>query len=185
MSPFTPLAGRARWRILYEDILVFKTVNEVATYSEMGKALKLHPDKDRTTIQMAMRRAARALEEINKHAVEPVPNEGYRIVEPAEQMGLARRQQKKSGNALKSGRSKVVNVDLTGMDPEIRKAFEVMATAFSMQMDMNRRLSVRQDRLEKAVASIADAGIEHRKRSDEEIAELKARLDRLEGATTT
>lgn len=176
MSPFDPIADRARWRIVYEDILVHKPINGIITYLEMAEALGLHPDDDRHAIQMAMRRAARELEEVNKHAVDSIPNKGYRIVEAAEHMQLARRQQGRSRTALRSGRSKVVNVDVTSMDPAVRKSFETMAVAFGMMMDLNRRFNVRQDRLEQAVSSIA----ERHARSDKEIAELRARLDRLE-----
>jgi len=180
MSPFDPIGDRARWRIVYDDILVHKPVNGIVTYEEMGEALALHPDDDRQAIQMAMRRAAQELEEIDKHAVDSVPNKGYRIVEAVEHMQLARRQQRKSRTALRSGRSKVVNVDMSGMDPEVRKAFETMAVAFSMMMDLNRRFTVRQDRLEKVVSSI----VERHDRSEGEIAALKARLERLEQGDT-
>lgn len=175
MSPFEPTGDRARWRVLYEH-LRDKRPGDMFTYAEMGEALGLDPDADRQTMQLAMRRAAREFEQVDKHALDSVTNVGYRVVAPVEHMQLARRQQRRSNRALVSGKSKVVNVDLNGVDPEVRKAFEVMATAFSMQMDFNRRMDVRQRRLEEAVGTITD----RTSRSEEEVAELRARLERLE-----
>lgn len=175
MSPFEPIGPRARWRILY-DLLRTKKVNETITYEEMGRTLDLDPDGDRSTIQMAMRRAGKELETEDQHAIDAEPNVGYRIVEVAEHLSLAKRQQRRSSRALVRGHSKVTNVDLNGVEPEIRKAFEVVAVAFSMQMDFNRRLDVRQKRLESAVGAIT----ERHDRSEAEITELRSRLDRLE-----
>lgn len=175
MSPFEPAGDIARWRTLYE-LLQKLTVGDVLTYEAMAEALELDAEDDRHTIQVAMRRASKELEEENKHATEAVKNVGYRIVEPEEHLTLARRQQRKSSKALVRGNSKVVNVDLSDVDPEVRKAFQVMASAFAMQMEFNRRTDVRQKKLEESL----DAVKQQSSRTDEEVAELRARLERLE-----
>ena len=177
MTPFEPVKEVARWRILYE-LLKPAQVNDVITYEQMGEALELDPRKDRHVIQMAMRRAAKEFERVNKHAVDSVKNVGYRVVQPVEHLHLARKQQRKAGRALESGHSKAINVDFNEVDGETRKAFEVVARAFAMQMDFNRRFDVRQKRLEEVVESVEA----RTNRSEEEIAELKRRLARLEGA---
>lgn len=176
MSPFEALGERARWRIVYEDVLSGCDHGDTVTYEALGEALELDPDKDRHTIQMAVRRAAREFEEADKRALDAVPNVGYRVVDVAEHMQLARRQQQRSHHALKAGKSKVVNVDLSGIDPETRKAFEVMARAFAMQMDFNKRMDVRQRHLEEATNSV----VERQNRSEAEIARLRERLEALE-----
>lgn len=179
MSPFQPVGGRARWRVIY-DLLKVRKVGDVIDYGEMGGALDLDPVKDRTTIQLAMRRAARELETVNKHAVDAVPTKGYRIVEPEEHVDLARRHQKKARKSLVRGHSKVVNVDFNAIDPEARKAFEIIAGAFAAQLDFNRRMDIRQANLERAVKAVT-AQTEHQaQRTDDEIEQLKARLRRLE-----
>lgn len=175
MSPFVPVGAEARWRTIY-GLLADTPVGEVLTYEAIAEALKLDPLKDRHTIQVAMRRAGRELEEQNGHAVDAVKNTGYQVVDASGHLNLARRQQKRSNNALASGNSKVVNVDLTGVDPEIQKAFQVMASAFSMQMEFNRRTDVRQKRLEQSLQSV----VKQTAKTDEELAELRARLERLE-----
>lgn len=175
MSPFEPVGDTARWRTLYQ-LLVELKIGDVLTYEDMSAALDLDPLKDRHIIQVAMRRAAKELENTDKHATEAVPNVGYRIVEPEEHLTLARRQQRKSSKALARGQSKVINVDLSDVDPEVRKAFQVMASAFAMQMEFNRRTDVRQKKLEDALGSIREESTQ----TAEEVAELRARLDRIE-----
>lgn len=175
MSPFEPIGDTARWKILY-DLLGECSVGGVLTYEVMAEALDLDPVKDRRTMQVAMQRAAKQFEEFDKHAITAVTNVGYRIVESVEHLGLARSQQRKSSKALVRGRSKVVNVDLSAVDPEIRKAFQVMASAFAMQMEFNRRTDVRQQKLEEALHAVR---VESTKTSDE-VAELRARLEKLE-----
>lgn len=172
---FQPIGNRARWRIVYEDLLRPAKVEQVVTYGEFGAALAID-SADRPKIRQAIRRAVRELEEADLRTVDAVPNVGYRIVKPEEHLMLARRQQRRSSRALVRGKSKVVNVDLSGVDPETRHAFEVVARAFTLQMDFNRRFDVRQARLESAVMEMA----EKTKRTDDEVAELKARLANLE-----
>lgn len=153
-----------------------RSVGEVVTYDTLAGVLDLDAVADRHTIQMSMRRAAREFEEVDRHAVESVPNIGYRIVEAPEHLVLAKRQQRKAGKALQRGHSKVVHVDLSSVEPEIRSAFQVVAQAFALQMDMNRRLEGRQAKVESAVSEIAGRS----ERSEAEVAELRARLERLE-----
>lgn len=176
MSPFQPQGEQARWRIIYERLCRVPT-GDTVTYEQLGEALDLDPERDRHPIQMAVRRAAREHEEQDLRALEAVPNVGYRVVEAPEHLRLARQQQRRSHRALVRGHSKVVNVDISGLEPEARKAFEVVARAFAMQMDFNRRFDVRQRRLEDTVNSIS----ERHERSEAEIAELRERLARLEG----
>lgn len=175
MAAFRPLADQARWRTVYE-MLCKTATDSVLTYEAMGDALGLDPEVDRHQIQMAMRRAAQEHEENDKRAVDAEPNQGYRVVRAPEHMQLARRQQRRSARALRSGHSKVVNVDLAGMDTDTRQAFEVVARAFAAQMDFNRRIDVRQRRLEDALSSMD----QRHERSEEEIAELRRRLEALE-----
>lgn len=179
MTPFEALGDRPRWVEMY-DVLRRHDVGDLVSYKELGRAIGLDPDDDRHAIQMAIRRAAREFSRADLRALEAVPNQGYRIVQPAEHIRLARSQQAKSSRALERGHSTVTHVDLTGMEPETRKAFEVVAQAFAYQMDFNRRLDIRTASLEAAVAAITET----RERTDGEVAELRARLERLEGRVT-
>ena len=175
MSPFEPVGETARWRIIY-NTLQQRKVDDVLTYEEMAKLLELDATADKHVIQVAMRRAAIELETVDKHAVEAVVNVGYRIVEPEEHLRLAKYQQRRSSRALVRGQSKVVNVDLSNVDPEVRQAFQVVASAFAMQMEFNRRTDIRQKKLEESLAAVRETST----RTEDEVAELRARLERLE-----
>lgn len=176
MTPFEPVGDRARWRMIYDELKGLK-VGDVISYADLGAACDLDPKTDRQRIQMTMRRAAKEFEEVNKHALEVVPNVGYRVVEITEHLRLARGQQKRAGRALVRGHSKVVNVDFNAIDSETRKAFEVVARAFSMQMEFNRRFDSRQRRLEDVIESVSTRA----DRTEAEIEALRERLARLEG----
>lgn len=152
---------------------------DVLTYERAAEVLDLHPVVDRPVIQGAIRDAQRRNEVDNKHAIEAVPNVGYRVVEAAEHARLAKNYQRRSVVALKAGKSKVVNVDMSKLPPDTRKGFELMALAFSRQEDFNRRVDVRQRQLEQAMAAVT----KQTERSSEEVAELRARLDALERGT--
>lgn len=175
MTHFEALGTEARWRTIYQ-LLKSCTAGDLLTYEQMGEALELDQVLKRQTIRVALYRAAKEFEQVDKHAVEAVPNVGYRVVEVQEHLTLAQRQQKRAGRALRRGHSKVVNVDFNGVDPQVRQGFEVVARAFSMQMDFNRRFDVRQKRLESVVRQTG----ERTERNEAEIAELKERLARLE-----
>lgn len=175
MSPFEPKGETARWRLLYQ-LLSSTPIDGILYYEDMGDVLNLDPEEDRHTIQVAMRRAASELEKVEKHAVEAVKNVGYRVVEPEEHLRLARQQQRRSSKALVRGHSKVINVDLSNVDPEVRQAFQVVASAFAMQMDFNRRTDIRQKKLEDALDGVRELST----KTDEEVSELRARLERLE-----
>lgn len=179
MSPFEPAGETARWRLIYA-LLKRTPVDSILEYDVMATTLDLDALKDRHTIQVSMRRAAVELEKVEKHAVEAVPNVGYRVVTAEEHLRLARYQQGRSSKALVRGHSKVINVDLSHVNPEIRQAFEIVAAAFSMQMEFNRRTDVRQKKLEQSLEAMRERST----RTDEEVAELRARLDRLEKRKT-
>jgi FtsZ-binding cell division protein ZapB len=178
-APFQPLGEQARWKTIYE-ILKAAPMNGVVTYTQLATALDLDPLKERQAIQQAMQRAAREHEALDKRAIDAVRGEGYRIVEPREHLDLARRHQRKSSRALVRGHSKAVNVNLNGVEPQVRAALETVGRAFALQMDFNHRFDVRQTRLEEVVRAIADSQHDDRKRTTEEVAELRERLARLE-----
>lgn len=175
MSPFEPLGQTARWRTVYNLFQSTGTGN-IVPYQAIADALDLDPETDRHAIQMAVRRAAKSFLRDDDHAIESVRNVGYRVVEPEEHLRLAQQQQKKSRKALVRGHDTAVHVDLNGMEPSIRRAFEVTARAFSTLLEYNRRLDTKQKHLEEALSSVS-VQVD---RSKEDITELRARLERLE-----
>lgn len=172
---FKPAGERARWLDIY-DLLRPAATNQIVTFDEMGEVLGLDPDKDRPSIRGALYRAAKELETVDKRAVAPVPNQGYRVVEPQEHLGLARRHQKRSSRSLTRGHSKAVNVDLSKIDPETRKALDVVANVIAIQQDFARRAEAKLTSHDKAIRSLVEA----RERSDQEREDFRLRLERLE-----
>lgn len=178
MAPFKPHGERARWRLVY-DLLCEAQINDVVTYENLGGVLGLKPGSERHEIQMATRRAAKEFLEVKHRAIEVQPNVGYRIVEPKEHLRLARGHNSKAGRALVRGHSTATNVDLTGMDMEMRRAFEAVALVMSKQMEFNRRIEYRQNRLAAALDSVSTRQ-ELTEERVEELATLQERLKLLE-----
>lgn len=152
-EPFEPKGLEARWRTLYR-LLQDVEVGGVLTYAAMAEALDLDVAADRHTMQLAMRRASKELETVDKHATEAVPNVGYRVVLPPEHLGLAKLHQRKMGRSLDRSRSKVTNVDYNEIDDMTRTTFELVGRALGMQQEMLRRLNIGQHNLEKAVTAV-------------------------------
>lgn len=157
MTQFQPLGQTPRWRILY-GILQTCAVDEILTYERMADALELHPDRDRHALQMAMRRAAREFEELNKHAVEAVRNAGYRIVHAEEHVRLANGHQRRSRRSLTRGHSKVVNVDMRGMSREMRQLTEAKARVLSQEIDFLRRFDDKAQATDLLVRQVVTGG---------------------------
>lgn len=175
MTRFTPDGEFAQWRIIY-DVLRESSVGDIVTYETLGEALGVDPSSDRQRIQLAARRAFKEFLSVDSRATENIPNEGYRIVEAGEHMRLARKQSTKATKALARGRDQVTHVDFNGMAPEVRQGFEMMAQGFSAVIDMNRRLSDRQDAQEEALKHVSVKS----DRTEAELEELRTRLSALE-----
>lgn len=178
---FEAVGAVARWRVIY-DLVRPLAPESVVTHEEMADALGLDAAEQKELIRGAARRAFQELEREDHRAVQAVRGIGYRVVQPEAHLALARQHQRKSLRSLNRGRSKVVNVDLSGVDPEVRAAFDTMAQAFSLQNEFIRRLDVRQKKLSQALAHVAAKqahAADEQARTADEVAELKARMDRL------
>lgn len=177
---FQPVGQQARWLTVY-GLLRDAPAGSVVSYDTLGGALGLDPDKDRHAIQMAMRRAAVEHLECDSRAVDVVPNEGYRVVHAPEQLGIAQRHGRKAGRSLARGHSASANVDLSEVtDPEVRKALELTAQAFALQMDFNRKFAVRQSQLERALANATASQQADRDKAATEFSRLQERVEQLE-----
>lgn len=175
MSPFKPVGDEPRWRTLY-SLLRNTPPGGLLTYQQMADALGLDPARHRPTMASAMRRAAEEYQEVDRRAIEVVRDEGYRVVEAGEHLRLARVHNKRAGTQLEIAYSTATKVDLSNMDPEVRNGLEVLARGFMEQMEINRRLSARQRRTERALDAVAQRS----GRTEEELAEMRDRLAALE-----
>lgn len=172
-APFQPLDGNeARWRKIY-DRLKSHAIGSVLTYDDLAE---MFPGAELSVIQGAIRRAAKEYLHKDKRALRNVRGQGYRIIDAAEHIHIARAHQKRSMKSLERGHDAVANVDYTGMAPDIRALTEATARALTMQMQFNRTMDVRQRRLEQVVQETVSRQEVH----DQAISELKRRLERLE-----
>lgn len=171
---FQPIGDRARWRICY-DVLKQHDIGDIIRYETVQRALDDGAGIEE--VQQSVRRASLEFLEADHRALDNVPGEGYRVVHAEEHLELARRDQRRSHKALARGHSLVVHADMNLIDdPLIRQSFGRVAQAFQLQMEFNRRMDVRQEELEAAITLVHVQS----EKTAEEVAELKARLARIE-----
>lgn len=175
MSPFKPAGERARWRIAFELLRMTET-GSILTYEKLGEALGLHPRTNRQKIQQAVKTAEKRFLEDDKRAIEPVVNEGYRVVDARGHLVLARTHQLKSTRELDRGHAVATNIDFNGVDPNVRRALEMTAEGLTMLLEHNQRFEAKQAKFEEALASVS-VSVE---RNEAELAELRSRMDKLE-----
>lgn len=173
--PFESVGEKARWKLLYDKLCVME-VGAVLSYEIMGSLLDLDPVADRQTIRASLRRAADEFLEKNSRALDAVRGVGYEIVQPRDQLRLARQHGVKAGNQMQMAGKLATYVDFGGMDPEVRKGFEVVALGFSQQLDVNRR----QEQRNRDMVAALETASTHIERTDEEVAALNKRLAELE-----
>lgn len=143
IEAFKPIGERARWRIIY-DLFREAEYGDTITYEQMAESLGLAPRRDRHTIQMAARRAGIELEKVDRRAVDSQRGVGYRVVQPAEVVGLGRKRNTKAGNQIVRGGQVTNAVDLNLVDGPTKDAIMALARGFAVQADINRSVLARQ-----------------------------------------
>lgn len=174
MVTFEPADGvEARWKKIYR-VLKGMAVGDVLTYDVLDQ---LFPGIERATLSNALRRAAKEFLENEKRGLRNVRGKGYRVVDPAEHVQIARVHQEKSIRSIKRGHDVVTNVDYNGMSPELRALTEITGRALANQLGYMQRLDVRQKRLEE----VMEQTVNRQEAAEEQIEELRRRLEKLEG----
>lgn len=172
-QPFTPLGEKSRREMVLE-MLAAADYDTTVKYSALEDAL----DADRATVQAAVHQAKPALERNHRKAVVAVKNVGYRIVNPSEHHGLAVVHQKKSVRQIRKSLSKVNYVDASQLTEGEKAAVTLAATSLALQLDYMRRNDIRAKRHDDMIKATQ----KRTERTEAEIAELKARLARIEGS---
>lgn len=173
--PFESIGEKARWKMLYAKLCALD-VGAIFTYEQMGELLDLDPDTDRQLIRMALRRAQDEYLEKDSRALDAVRGVGYEIVQPRDQLRLAKRHGTRAGSQMAMAQRLSTYVDFGAMDPEVQKGFEVMARGFSQQLEVNRR----QDRANKSMMEALETASTKQERTEEEVSALNERLAQLE-----
>jgi hypothetical protein len=176
---FAPKGQRPRWEIIY-DLLVQTPDGTILTYQAMGDLLGLNPDTERNAIFSPLRKAAEQHELTHKRCIVAVRGEGYKIVaNPSGHLELARKHNAKANRQLDFGLSKVVNVDLSGADPALRQAVEILGVALLQQKDIGARHLARQRRTEKQVETLRRVAGDAVHAADRTAGQVQALTDRL------
>jgi hypothetical protein len=91
--------GRS-YRDVALDLLKDMKRGDVVTYQDLGRALELHPLRDRTKIQHAVRQANKPLLKLHQRGVQAVENQGYRMLPAREHVVVANGHQSKADKAM-------------------------------------------------------------------------------------
>lgn len=171
------LDGRPpRWKILYERIRD-REPGSVITYGELGETLGLDPYTQRPVIRSALRRAATELLEKDRMLLKAEHGVGYRVTLPDERLTLVNADRSSALRRLEAGHAKATHVDLRAIrDPEVRKALEQTGQIIGLQLDFNRRLNERTERLEDVMSTLVQTS-ENTRQAMENMQERLARLE--------
>lgn len=178
---FAPADGRgARWRIIYDEVLSGLKAGDLVSYTKVADVLGLDAEHDKSKIRPALQRARLEFLEADKHALVSVPGVGYRVAAAGQHLELARRHHDRAGRALEVSHSLVANVNLSEItDPDVRKLTQLTVMGIAAQMDFNRRLGLRNERLEKNLSTV----IAQTAHTASDVEDIKHRLARLEASS--
>ena len=172
---FAPIGDESRRDILTR--LVDRAEHgHLFTYEELRE--QLHAG-DTETVQKAVNGARMAVEKATSKTLINVRNTGYRVAEPSEHVEAAVAHQRKSVRQIHRAKSKVDNVDLAGLTPAERAAVGMAAMTFAAQIEFMRRADARYAQ-KQDLESLAAMTREGKERTDAQVNDLKARLERLE-----
>lgn len=165
-----------RWRILYERIRG-REPGSVVSYGELGETLGLDPYRQRAVIRSALRKASAELLEKDRMLLKAEHGVGYRVTMPDERLTLVNRDRSSALRRLEAGHAKATHVDLRAIsDPEVRKALQQTGQIIGLQLDFNRRLNERTERLEDVMSTLVQSS-ENARQAMEDMEERLARLE--------
>lgn len=179
MDHFKPIGELARWRVLYNKLISKKT-DEQITYLEAAEELGLDSELDKPTIRSAFHRAGTELERVNKRCIAPVRGVGYRVVQAREHQELAVRHQGKAQRATKRGLSKARNTNRNELNANERARLDQVELVLGRQAAFNKEVAKRLQHHDAALTALDQRVDERSERTDEELAAMKERLERLE-----
>jgi hypothetical protein len=118
--------GRS-YRDVAIDLLKDMERGEIVTYQALGRALDLHPVRDRAKIQNAVRQANKPLLKLHQRGVQAVENEGYRMLPAREHVMVANGHQSKADKAMVRAIDFFNGTDLTQLTDAERKLHQGQA----------------------------------------------------------
>lgn len=172
--------GAKSRRQMLVDAVTECAYGELLPYPELGELFGLSARKD---IQSAVNGAKRSIEVNCSKTLVAVPNEGYRVADPAEHYKIATVHQRKGRRQSAKALSKVRHVDVSGLSQEDRDKLINAQTLISTLQQFERRADLRYANRKRVESFIADQDRKN-KRSDDQLSEMMSRLERLESKIT-
>jgi hypothetical protein len=166
-------AGELSRRALVLGELRGHDVGDTVTYEDLAALLDT---PDRALIQSAVGAARKEFLRTDQRTVEAIPNVGYRIVEAADHIRLAKQRQARASRELVKSRDLVVYIDYNDLTPVERKMAEAMGYLLAQQSDFMRRSDIRHKNLERALDAIT-VEVAETKESQESISERLAAVE--------
>lgn len=139
---FKPKGEVAQWRMVYR-VLQKAPVGETVTYARLAQELDMDPAADRIRIQAAARQAGKHMLETDDRAVEAVPEEGYRVVGAARQIGLAGTQIERATTQLDKGRELTTHIRMDELTAQEQQIVQTMALGFAQVANWARQVGRR------------------------------------------
>lgn len=158
-----------QWKRVY-GLLSTAAVNHVVTYDELDEALG---QGFRATGRPGLAKAVKLLERDHSRTVECEPNKGYRIVRADEHERLARRHQKKARRQVGKAKGKVTSADRSQLTNDQAQRLDDLEANLAHQASILRRTGRR-------VEEVDQARKQDSRRTQEDLANLTAAVDRLQ-----
>jgi hypothetical protein len=187
-APFQPVRedGRPYWQVIYDDIIGRiergdLKVGDIISHEELSRLLDGLPHYQPTA------KAAQHLREHHRRNLMTVRGRGYKLVAGMDQVGQAKTLQRKSHRQLVRASRVVDTVDHKLLSPaestmatQIQKGMAVLAGMVKMTAV---KVAEHEEEIELLKSAKAESNARHRATEDE-MAELRRRLDELEQQRT-
>jgi len=160
---FTPRSpdGRAEWRIELDEFLRVGR-GGIVTFTKLGQVLNRDPDDERHAIYQAVARAAKELRATHSMSVGSVPGEGYRVLEAAEHEIQAYGFQNQATRKMNKAVAVLKATPLDDLTPAQRRRAMAATTVMT------------------TMASALHMVAKQQRRQEAKLAEMDARVSRLE-----
>lgn len=172
-KPFEPKGDVARWVPVYEFLRDMEP-GDVATYQKLSELAGVDIKLDRSPVK----RANKELLDKYQRALVNVRSVGYRVMHASEHGTEARDQTKKADRRIKHAIDLLNKADRNHLTPQQSTLFDAQAGALQAVQDMTKRLTRRQDNLEKALDAARKETREVRRETKETTADLAEKVDK-------
>lgn len=151
--PFQPLGEKPEWRLVYDILLQQAQPGDVISYAQLDRVLGRPFIANRSPLY----RARKELGEAQHRWLDPVLGVGYRVIEAAEHVMVARRHKRKSQRQMGTALEVVGATDVTRLTDEQRTTFDQLAMILHLQHSM---LLSHEKRLTRVEGLLRQAGME-------------------------